>query len=94
MWKWLNTVIATNTFSEHAAHILGGYAAVLTVLFLPLNWVSKWWYPGFVVAAALKEYVYDANFETPHQTFVMNTADFLGYCVGIGLGIAVTIYGS
>ena len=87
MWKWFNTVIATNTFSENAAHVLAGYGAVLTVA---LFHRSRWWYAAFVIAAALKEYAYDANFETPHQTFTMNTTDFLGYCVGIALGLLVT----
>jgi hypothetical protein len=89
IWKWFNTVIATNTFSENAAHILAGYGAVLTVAFLSL---SAWWYLALVVAAALKEYAYDANFETPHQTFLMNTTDFLGYCVGIGAGLLLVAF--
>lgn len=86
MWKWFNTLIATNTFSENAAHILAGYGAVLTVA---LFHRSHWWYLVFVVAAALKEYAYDATFETPHQTFTMNTTDFLGYAAGIAIGLLV-----
>jgi hypothetical protein len=87
LWNWFNTLIATNTFSEDAAHVLAAYGAVLTVVLLH---ASHYWYLGFVAMAALKEYVYDANFEVPHQTFLMNTADFLGYCVGILVGLGIT----
>lgn len=87
MWKWFNTIIATNTFSENAAHILAGYGAVLTVA---LFRGSHYWFIAFVLGAAIKEYVYDAEFETPHQTFLMNTTDFLGYCLGIAIGLLVT----
>ena len=85
-WTWINTFIATNTFSENAAHVLAGYGAVLTVA---LFHGSQWWYPVFFAAAALKEYAYDANFETPHQTFRMNSIDFLGYVVGIVVGLLI-----
>jgi hypothetical protein len=93
IWNWINTFIATNTFSENMAHVLGGYGAVLTVAFysfLGYGIVPWHWYLGLVVLAALKEYAYDAAFETPHQTFKMNSIDFLGYVVGIGLGLLVT----
>lgn len=87
MWKWFNTVIATNTFSENAAHILMGYAAVLTGYHF--HWPMFPLTIGFITAAALKEYAYDARFETPHQTFLMNTVDFIGYVIGIGAGLGV-----
>lgn len=44
-----------------------------------------YWTLAWVVAAFLKEYVYDANFETPKQTFKDNTQDFLGYLAGMAL---------
>lgn len=44
---------------------------------------------GLVVFAGLKEYVYDANFELPKQTFKDNTEDFVGYLGGLLLAWAV-----
>jgi hypothetical protein len=44
---------------------------------------------GMIVFGALKEYVYDAHFERPHQTFWMNTGDFIGYLGGIALAWTV-----
>jgi hypothetical protein len=88
MWHWFNTMIATNTFSENAAHILAGYGAVVTVAYFRTNPVLSTIL--FIIAAWLKEYAYDAYFETPRQTFLMNTTDFLGYCVGIVVGLGVT----
>ena len=88
MWRWLNTIIATNTFSENAAHVLAGYGALITAALF--HWPMAPTVLGCLAAAALKEYAYDARFEQPHQTFTMNTTDFAGYVVGIiaGLGAA------
>lgn len=88
MWKWFNTLIATNTFSENAAHILAAYAMMLTGY--RFHWPVLPSVLGGTALAALKEYAYDASFETPHQTFTMNTTDFLGYVLGIALGLLVT----
>jgi hypothetical protein len=87
IWKWFNTWIATNTFSENAAHVLAAYAVMLTAAH------SGWSIPVTaaieIALAAAKEYGYDAHFEIPHQTFAMNSIDFFGYCVGVGLGLLV-----
>lgn len=88
MWRWFNTIIATNTFSENAAHILMGYAAILTGY--RFHWPMFPLTAGCLALAALKEYGWDARWEIPHQTFVMNTTDFLGYCLGLGIGLLVT----
>jgi K+-sensing histidine kinase KdpD len=88
MWRWFNSFIAMNTFSENAAHVLAGYAAVLTVAFLHGRLLV--WTVVFLVAASFKEYVYDFSFETPHQTFRNNSIDFLGYCVGLALGLGAS----
>ena len=88
MWKWFNAVIATNTFSENAAHILAAYALLLTGY--RYHWPQFPLVVGGLALAAVKEYGYDARFESPHQTFLMNTTDFLGYALGIALGILVT----
>jgi len=35
--------------------------------------------------AAIKEFWFDATYETPKQTFANNATDFGGYSLGIGL---------
>ena len=88
MWKWFNTLIASNTFSENVVHVLAGYGAVLTVARFGGRRLP--WCLTFLVLAAVKEYWYDENFEIPKQTELENTADFLGYILGIALGAIVT----
>jgi hypothetical protein len=44
---------------------------------------------AMVAYAAIKEFWYDARFETPHQTFTDNLLDFTFYCVGVGIGALV-----
>jgi hypothetical protein len=44
---------------------------------------------GLVAFAAVKEFVYDANFEVPRQTSKDDWEDFLGYLAGIALAWAV-----
>jgi len=90
MWKWFNTLIASNTFSENMVHVAAGYAAVLTVAHF--HGKKPKWSLIFVGAAAVKEYGYDAHFELPKQSFAENTADFLGYCLGVSLGLIVTAF--
>jgi hypothetical protein len=86
-WEWFNAWIATNTFSENAAHVLAAYCVLLTAAHYggtPWKWAI-----GELTIAAGKEYGYDAYFEIPHQTFAMNSVDFFGYCVGTAFGLAV-----
>lgn len=51
-----------------------------------LFWVSV---AGILGYAALKEFWYDANYETPKQAFVKNIIDFSFYCLGVGLAVFV-----
>jgi hypothetical protein len=44
---------------------------------------------GFATYAVLKEWIYDANFETPKQTWKDNLLDMSMLWLGIGLGLAV-----
>ena len=46
---------------------------------------------ALVVFGLVKEFGYDAHFELPPQTFLMNLEDFLGYCAGIGLAWGIVL---
>jgi uncharacterized membrane protein YedE/YeeE len=71
------------------AHILLSIALLTSVHLAWMGYATA----GGVVAAALKEYWYDATYELPKQTFKDNTEDFLGYCAGMAVGWAVTLAG-
>jgi hypothetical protein len=49
----------------------------------------KWWLAcGIIVFGALKEFLYDAKYETdPPQTFTDNLEDFAGYVTGCVIGL-------
>lgn len=87
--EWMNEV----SFLAPVAHV--GWAALI-VLATALLSGSSVKICGFVSAAltlfaAVKEYVYDANFEIPKQTFRNNTEDFAGYLGGIALAWAIIL---
>jgi hypothetical protein len=98
VWAWLKSKL-TNTWMNNMdygwfmAHSGWALSIFLTTALVShesravLGWLSL----GGVAAAALKEYVYDANFEIPKQTFADNTKDFLGYCAGITMGWAIAL---
>jgi hypothetical protein len=44
---------------------------------------------GILAYAPIKEFWYDANYETPKQPFKNNLIDFSFYCLGVGLAILV-----
>jgi hypothetical protein len=64
------------------------YGALLTMdkfhshLFYPIGL-------GVIAYAAVKEFWYDANYETPKQSFKDNMTDFSFYCLGVGLAFLV-----
>jgi hypothetical protein len=76
------------TYLAAMAHI--GWACLVilaTALLSSLSSHRACIYASAVVTgfAFLKEYVYDAHFELPKQTFRDNTQDFCGYLGGIAL---------
>jgi hypothetical protein len=87
--EWMNEV----SFLAPMAHI--GWAAliVLATAILSGSNVKACGYAsaGLTLFAALKEYVYDANFEIPKQTFRDNTEDFAGYLGGIALAWLIVV---
>jgi ABC-type uncharacterized transport system permease subunit len=47
----------------------------------------SWWAFGVcVLLAGVKEFWFDAHYETPKQTFMDNFTDFLGYLTGLLIG--------
>ena len=93
--SWLtNSWMASNTFDQNAAHVLAGYAAVLTVAHFHAGTAT---FVAFVVVfnvlAAAKEFWYDLRYELPKQTLDDSALDFFGYCAGIVIGCLVAAFG-
>ena len=87
----LTTLIAkigTNpTFIAANAHCWFAFAIVTIVM---PHWVMV---PAVAIpTAALKEFWFDATYESPHQTFMDNLEDFGGYMLGILLGIGANAW--
>lgn len=85
--KWMNDP----NFLAQSAHFFGSYAAMLTA-------EALWGHTGsiitgivFMLAAALKEFWYDANYELPKQTAFDNILDFSFYGVGTIAGLLVDL---
>lgn len=96
MWSKLKALL-TNTWMNNVDYLAAmahvGWACLIilgTALIASLNvhWMVGMSI-GMVLFAGLKEYVYDANFELPKQTFADNTEDFVAYVVGVGLAWAI-----
>lgn len=83
---WMNDA---NVLAQ-IGHALGGFSiiALATIFwgFAPAWWIA---WTMLIAYAGIKEYVYDANYELPKQTFADNTTDFIFYQVGAGIGVLV-----
>ena len=78
--------IGTNpTFIAFNAHCWFAFAALVI-------WNNPVGFPVLLAGAAVKEFWFDANYETPKQTFLDNFTDFTGYLVGLGLGYIKITY--
>lgn len=90
MWQqikqWLtNSWMAAPDFDAAMAHIGWAWATTLTFAYLgtlQAYYVAVGIFGGY---ALVKEYVYDANFEEPNQTFKMNTIDVITYAIGLAI---------
>lgn len=83
--SWMNNV----NFLAQAGHLLAGYAIVLTAAFLSGTLAVIIISCLLIVYAALKEFWYDANFESPKQTATDNWLDFSFYIIGMIIGLSV-----
>jgi hypothetical protein len=88
--KWLtehSKFMGEVNFLATMAHVAWAYGIVLTTAFISgqLRLAAEMSI-GLGLFAAVKEFVYDANFEKdPPQTFKDNMQDFCGYLGGIAL---------
>jgi hypothetical protein len=73
------------TFIAFNAHCWFAYAVTFTAR---AHWVAL----AVVIAAAVKEFSFDARFEVPKQTTADNVEDFSGYVSGAILGTLALIY--
>lgn len=89
MIAWLKKYLTNSWMNETnylaaMAHV--GWAALIVLsaaIFTNSNITRLWEVSAvLIVFAGLKEYVYDANFEIPKQTWKDNTQDFSGTSVG------------
>ena len=70
-------------FVAFMAHLF--FAAYLLKEFSAHRW---WLAGGIIVFAAAKEFWYDAAYErNPPQTMLDNVEDFMGYAVGVAIGV-------
>jgi len=73
------------------AHI--GWACLIVLSAAMISVLDMHWCIGISISMTVfglvKEYVYDARFERPVQSFRDNTEDFAGYLGGIALAWAV-----
>jgi hypothetical protein len=73
-------------------HFLMSFGPLVVAAYLGASLLVLKCLSGFVILFALvKEFLYDANFEVPHQTFQMNLEDFLGYCAGTAFAWGVVL---
>jgi hypothetical protein len=85
MNSWMNNP----QYLAQLGHTLGAaLVVVLAAFFGGMNaaWIAL---PCVIVAAAVKEYWYDATYELPRQSFADNTMDFGFFCLGAGVGLGL-----
>lgn len=72
----------TQVLASGCHFLVSSMPLVLALLFGASLHVFQLMSVGIIAFGLCKEFIYDANWETPHQTFAMNLQDFLGYCAG------------
>ena len=82
---FISNVGTSQFFITFNAHCWFAFAALVI-------WGDPVGFPILLAAAAVKEFWFDANYETPKQTFLDNFEDFAGYLVGLGLGYIKITY--
>jgi hypothetical protein len=96
MSGWLKLHSSWMTSADYlsaSAHVGWAMSIVLLAKVAFHTTLAVWLAFGLgMLAAGLKEYVYDANFETPKQTFKDNTVDFLTYLAGGLAGLVPSLF--
>lgn len=83
--SWMNNP----QFLAQIGHFFGAYSIIITMAFLFSHMVCLVIAGLFILYAALKEFVYDANYELPKQTAADNWMDFAFYMLGVGVSLAM-----
>lgn len=100
MWSKISTWLTTHSDFMNEVNYLAamghiGWACLIVLSTALMTSCNMRWClgisAGMTIFAGCKEYLYDANFERPKQTFKDNTQDFVGYLGGIGLAWAVIL---
>ena len=79
--EWMSSV----TYLAFMAHSAWACAGVLAAFILGGLHAAEIATVVWMAFAAVKEFVFDANFEVPKQTAQDNWGDFGGYCAGLVL---------
>ena len=86
----MNTWMNNPQFLAQIGHSLGGLSIILVTAYFTHGFIPVLVAAGaIVVAAAIKEFWYDANYELPKQTSTDNWMDFGFYMVGMIVGLGV-----
>ena len=77
-------------FVSQVSHTIGGALAVIAGVYLFGPMAQPWVCGVGILAAAVKEFWYDQNYETP-EVRGSNLQDFSFYCAGLALG-SLTVF--
>lgn len=76
-------------FITDMAHIFFAAFVVLFVLRTGAPYVPV--IGGAAALAAVKEFWFDIEYETPRQTYLDGLVDFVGYAIGIAIGFVASL---
>lgn len=89
----MNTWMNNPQYLAQVGHFLGGGSLMLLITLFSGNINYTWMvFEVGVVAAAIKEFWYDANYEIPKQTWQDNVMDFSFYVLGGGVGVGLSYW--
>jgi hypothetical protein len=86
----INSLMTNQIFYGFMAHLLGGFAILLTIAFWSRN--RKDMTIGWVILLAItavKEFWYDVKFEIPPQDIPGGFRDFMGYQLGAAIAMVM-----
>ncbi len=79
-------------FLAQAGHFLWGFGSVVAVAYALGRGAALMMFGLNVLYASVKEWIYDANFELPKQTWKDNLLDFSMYAVGCTAGLLYVFF--
>ena len=85
-----NTWMNNPQYLAQVGHFFGGFSIItLTAIFFGFGMPIVYAALGVVVAAGIKEFWYDRNYEIPKQTNADDLMDWTFYQVGSAIGVVV-----